>query len=252
MKHRQYGNTILGLVIGVVLGIGAALGVAVYVTKVPIPFLNKTQPGGAQQDEAEMRKNRDWDPNAALASRSSTRAAPAPVSANGGGNGSITAPIGGVSNAASTAPVSGVPGFAAVPADARVAGASTAAAVPASGVADPIGDLLRGRTPNPRSVQPAVVAQAPSTTTASVPAAAADPFVYFIQAGAFRSSGDADSQRAKLALMGIDAAVSEREQAGRAVFRVRAGPFNSKDDADRLKGRLDRGGIESALVRVQR
>ena len=50
----------------------------------------------------------------------------------------------------------------------------------------------------------------------------------------------------------VEAKVSEREQAGRTVYRVRAGPFDVKDDADALKGRLDSGGLEAALVRVQR
>jgi hypothetical protein len=61
--------------------------------------------------------------------------------------------------------------------------------------------------------------------------------MYFVQAGAFRTTDDAEAQRAKLSLMGVEAKVTEREQAGRTVYRVRAGPFNKKDDADRLKDR---------------
>jgi cell division protein FtsN len=76
--------------------------------------------------------------------------------------------------------------------------------------------------------------------------------MYFVQAGAYRTTDDAESQRAKLSLMGVEARVTEREQAGRTVYRVRAGPFNRKDEADRLKERLDSGGLESNLVRVQR
>jgi cell division protein FtsN len=76
--------------------------------------------------------------------------------------------------------------------------------------------------------------------------------MYFVQVGAFRTTEDAEAQRAKLSLMGVEARVTEREQAGRTVYRVRAGPFSKKDDADRLKERLDSGGLESALVRVQR
>ena len=37
---QQRGGTILGFIIGVVVGLAAALVVAVYVTKVPVPFLN--------------------------------------------------------------------------------------------------------------------------------------------------------------------------------------------------------------------
>jgi cell division protein FtsN len=83
-------------------------------------------------------------------------------------------------------------------------------------------------------------------------AATVDPFSYFVQAGAFRTPEDAEAQRAKLSLIGVEAKVTEREQSGRTVFRVRAGPFDSKDAADRVKERIDSGGMESALVRVQR
>ncbi|HEY0885769.1 MAG TPA: SPOR domain-containing protein, partial [Ramlibacter sp.] len=79
-----------------------------------------------------------------------------------------------------------------------------------------------------------------------------DPFFYFVQAGAFRTPEDAEAQRAKLSLMGVDAKVTEREQSGRQVFRVRVGPFDRKEDADRQKERIEAGGFETALVRVQR
>ncbi|MBO9646160.1 MAG: SPOR domain-containing protein, partial [Pseudacidovorax sp.] len=102
--------------------------------------------------------------------------------------------------------------------------------------ADPLGDLARARAGLP----------------ASGGDAASDPFVYFVQAGAFRTSDDAEAQRAKLSLMGVEVRVTEREQAGRPVFRVRAGPYSKKDDADRLKERLDGAGFDAALVRVQR
>ncbi len=75
---------------------------------------------------------------------------------------------------------------------------------------------------------------------------------YFVQAGAFRTQADADAQRAKLAMLGWEARVSEREQNGRPVFRVRVGPFAKRDDAEPLKDKLDGTGVESALVRVQR
>lgn len=63
MKKKQLGGTILGFILGVIVGLGAALAVAVYVTKVPVPFLNKGAARGADQDAAEAQKNKDWDPN---------------------------------------------------------------------------------------------------------------------------------------------------------------------------------------------
>ena len=97
--------------------------------------------------------------------------------------------------------------------------------------ADPLGDLAKAKAAESGS---------------------ADPYDYFVQAGAFRTQADADAQRAKLAMMGWEARVSEREQNGRPVFRVRVGPFAKRDDAAALKDKLDGTGVESALVRVQR
>ena len=79
MKHSQAGSVIVGIIIGVVLGLAAALAVAVYVTKVPVPFLNRGQNRTAEQDAAEVRKNRDWDPNAPLYGKNPAKPlAPAP------------------------------------------------------------------------------------------------------------------------------------------------------------------------------
>ena len=57
---------------------------------------------------------------------------------------------------------------------------------------------------------------------------------------------------AGLAMMGIDAQVSEREQNGRTVYRVRVGPFTQKPLAELTQEQLNVNGVESALVRVQR
>ncbi|MGO4394649.1 SPOR domain-containing protein [Variovorax sp. M-6] len=235
MKKRQSGNIVIGLIVGLVLGLGIALGIAVYVTKVPIPFMTKTQRGGAEQDEAEARKNRDWDPNLPLAGKAGA-AARAPAAA---------APVAPATVAAPTPPAGPVPVVVAPGARGDQTAAPRpprTAPVPAEANAlppsnDPIGDFAKARSG-------AGAAAATGTGT--------DPFMYFVQAGAFRTQEDADAQRAKLSLMGVEARVTEREQAGRTVYRVRAGPFNKKDDADQLKERLDGGGLESALVRVQR
>ena len=73
-----------------------------------------------------------------------------------------------------------------------------------------------------------------------------------MQAGAFRTPEDAEGQRARLSLIGVEARVTEREQAGRTVYRVRVGPFQNKDAADRVKERLAGNGLDAALVRVAR
>jgi cell division protein FtsN len=110
--------------------------------------------------------------------------------------------------------------------------------------ADPLGDLAKARAQGKDG--------ATKDNAAKDGVAAAEPFIYFIQIGAFRTPEDAEAQRAKLSLSAVEAKVSEREQAGRTVFRVRTGPFDKRDEADKAKAKLDGMGLETALVRVQR
>ncbi len=218
-SNKQRGGTLLGIIIGALLGLGAALAVAVYVTKVPVPFMNRGQSHSAENDAAEARKNKDWDPNAALAGKNSIR--PGAVA-------------------------SGAVGTEAPVAAASAAKGSKPAASAAS--ADPLGDLARAKS----EAKPKADPKPDAVAAAAAAAAGVDPFSYFIQAGAFRTPEDAEAQRAKLSLMGFQAKVTEREQSGRTVYRVRLGPFDKKDEADKTKEKLDGNAIETALVRVQR
>lgn len=115
-------------------------------------------------------------------------------------------------------------------------------AQPPAATADPLGDLANAKLK---------AAEAKASAASAASTAAADGFSYFVQAGAFRTQGDADAQRAKLAMLGWEARLSEREQNGRPVFRVRVGPFAKRSDAEQLKQKLDGAGVDSALVRVQ-
>ena len=233
--HKQRGGTLLGVIIGALVGLGAALAVAVYVTKVPVPFLNKSQPRGAESDAQEAQKNKNWDPNAALAGKNPARAV-TPASSPGPAvtDSAVTAPLTAAS-AAKPAAVAAIP----APAPAPVPATPDAPAKPVV-PNDPLGDLAKAKAPTKADAQPAA-------STSGV-----DPFTYFIQVGAFRTPEDADQQRAKLSLMGYQARVTEREQYGRTVYRVRLGPFDKKDEADRTKEKLEGSAIETALVRVQR
>ena len=201
MENNRSG-TILGFIGGVVVGLGVALAVAVYVNKVPVPFLNKGQSRTPEQDAAEAKKNKEWDPNAPLYNKGTPRPVASP-----------TTPA-----AITSAPKP----------DKKTAAGSVKPEVKPAVSADPLGDLARAKI------------------------AAAEPFSYFVQVGAYRVQEDAESQRAKLSLAGVEARVTEREQSGRQVFRVRVGPFDKKDEADKAKEKLEAAGYETALVRVQR
>ena len=213
MKNSQRGGTFLGFIMGLVLGLGLSLAVAIYVTKVPTPFSNKNQPRSSDQDSAESQKNKDWNPNSVFQPK-----APAEVPAAPGTD-------------ATPKPVD-TPSVKA-PNDAVKAEPASRPAV----TADPLGDLAKAKS---------------GLSTPATGSTAGDPFDYVIQVGAFRSNADADAQKAKLALMGLDAKVSERDQGGRTVYRVRLGPYADKAAAEKVRARLEGSGIENTLVRVQR
>lgn len=231
----QQGGTFLGLILGVLLGLVGALVVAVYVTKVPVPFVERVISRPASDDAAEADRNRNWNPNAVLGGKAAKSAAKA------------DAPTDAPSEPA-PAPAPEPAKKAEVPAKATEAAKAPAEApVEPKGKtysSDPLGDLASSK------VQGKTVA---ATTPRDVPApAAAEPFTFFVQVGAFRTPEDAQAQRAKLVLMGLDAKVSEREQNGKTVYRVRLGPYERLSDAEKMKEDLAPSGLETALVRVQR
>ena len=236
MKKQQQGGTILGFILGLVVGLGAALGVAVYVSKVPVPFVDKAGLRGAGQDELEAAKNKNWDPNSPLYGKN-----PAPTNAP-----AASGVVGADSPEPDTAPA--LVGDKDAKATKEVKDSKDAKATKdakdakdakeakeAARAGDPLGDLAKAKTNANASA---------SDNT--------DPFTYFVQAGAFRTQADAEAQRAKLAIQGWEARVSEREQSGRTVFRVRIGPFDKRTDADQIRNKLDALKVESNLVRVQR
>jgi cell division protein FtsN len=212
---RQRGGTFLGIVIGLMLGLGAALAVAIYVTKVPVPFVNKgISKNSAEQDAQEAQKNKNWDPNAPLYGKNPAKSSTA-ATASSTTSVQSPAPAANAASPAASAPK------------------AEATAVKA---ADPLGDL----------------AKAKAAGAAPVASSGIDPFIYFVQAGAFRTVEDAEAQKAKLGMAGFEAKITEREQSGRTVFRVRVGPLDKKDDGEKTKEKIDAAGFESALVRVQR
>ncbi len=219
--NSQRGGTFLGLVIGLMIGLGAALAVALYVTKVPIPFTNKgATKTTAEQDAQENQKNKNWDPNAPLYGKN-----PAKQAASG---------------TVGTTTTASMPAVAAASAPKGAASTPKAAASAPKTSADPIGDLAKAKTTGT------------ATVALNATGGGADPFSYFVQAGAFRTTEDAETQKAKLSMAGFQATVTEREQSGRTVFRVRVGPLDKKEDADKAKEKLDGAGFETAIVRVQR
>jgi cell division protein FtsN len=214
----QRGGFAIGLIVGLLVGLAMALAVALYVTKAPVPFVNKVPQRTPEQDAAEVERNKSWDPNAALATKPSARAA-TPASAPA----TTPPPAQPAAPPTATAPSPQRP--IAIAPDASRTGRDPAAILSGQ----------EGTTPQARSAKPG-----------------ADPFVYFVQVGAFSKPEDAEQQRAKLAMLGYTAKVTEREQSGRLMYRVRLGPFQMRDEAESAQSKLQTGGETAALVRVER
>jgi cell division protein FtsN len=246
--QAQQGGTFLGLVIGVLLGLGISLAVAVYVTKVPIPFVDRGVAGSAEADKAEMARNKNWNPNAAVIT------VEPPKNLAG-----VTLPEG----------VDPPP----IPSDA----VSSDADIPAPAVmADPLGTLalakLDGQSSDAAeasantgtnqsgdagggapSTEPAAVVRAPAPTPAPAQSSESKGVTaYIIQAGAFTDVNDAEAQRAKLAIMGVDVRVSVTEKDGVKYFRVRSGAFRDKASAQATSKRLTQAGVDNTVMTIKR
>lgn len=223
---RQRGGTVLGLIVGLVAGLAVALAVAVYVTKVPVPFLKR---GPAPADTPAT--------STAITPVTPTPSATAGSTANTP-NWDPNSPLYGRQPAPPTtdvrpaAPPPPAAGAGNLPP--AVAGGQPPARAPANAGNDPLGQLAMARSGNK-----------PAETAAAA-------YSYFVQAGAYSSSQDAEAQKAKLSFSGISTRVTQREQSGRAVYRVRSGPYDTQQEAEGVKSRLAQLGVEAALVRVQR
>lgn len=233
-SRHSLGGTLIGFVLGLLVGLGAALAVAVYVTRVPIPFVDRGLSRSAEDDAKEAERNKGWNPNRNIGGVATPGAA-APT-APAGNEGAISVP----------------------PADGR--------ALPPTGNAprDPLGDLVTSRIGQPGAATAPVTAAAKPAATApaaTAPAPAAqgaeagvgpDPMTYYVQAGAFRNADEAEAQRARLAMLGISASIDEREQSGRTLYRVRVGPFAQKALAELTIEQLQVNRVSAVLVPVQR
>ena len=214
----QRGGTLLGLIIGLVIGLAIALAAAMYVTKAPLPFMNRFQqrPSTAGSDAS------NWNPNKDLAG---SGAPPAAVAGNG-----TPQPVG-------SAPLSPK--------------ALESLGQPATGVMKAQGNV-HAPAPAP-AVVPAPVSQLPPPAgpSSAAPRADAGPgLLYIVQIGAYGSRADAEAQRAKVALTGLEAHLDTRTVGNRTLYRVRVGPFPTADQADKAQRTLSDNGIGSAVVKT--
>ena len=183
---RIRGSTLLGFMIGLIAGLSIAVVVAMFVTRAPVPFVNKANRAPERVIEPKSQAEAP-DPNAPLYSKA--RPAQEPASPAPGGTG------------------------------------------PAVAVAPP-------------AAAPSVSPSQPSADGRSD-----DRASYLLQAGAFRSSSDAEAMKAKLALIGFEARILAADVNGQAMYRVRIGPYAQLDAMNRARARLAENGVEASVVR---
>jgi len=76
--------------------------------------------------------------------------------------------------------------------------------------------------------------------------------VYYVQAGSFQNPADADSQKAKLALLGLESSVEPTSLPDKGTwYRVRLGPYTRLEELNRVRQSLAQNGIDASLVRLK-
>jgi cell division protein FtsN len=71
----------------------------------------------------------------------------------------------------------------------------------------------------------------------------------YLQTGSFQNAGDADMQKAKLAMLGAEAAIQQVMLQDKVWYRVRLGPFKKMDEVNAMRSDLAKQGIEANVVK---
>ncbi len=117
---------------------------------------------------------------------------------------------------------------------------------------DPLGAAVAAMAPAAPAAPAPAPAPTPAATPAPAPSAAApveEKVIYFLQAGAFRETTDAENTRAKLALLGFEASISEKANDSGVLHRVRVGPYADAEAMNKARAKLIDSGIDVAIVR---
>jgi cell division protein FtsN len=243
---RQRGSTLTGLIIGLIVGLGIAVAVALTITKGASPFTDKTVKAGRPADPAP---GQALDPNKPMySSREAARVANKEVTQKAASRGAPTA---------DSIDIPARPAPSAPPAPARASAASDdplGAAI--ANLKEPAQPKSEGRADARADARTASVAPAHATPAPAAAAAGAGPgvgdYIYYLQAGAFRDISDAEATRAKLALLGFEAAISDRSSDSGVLHRVRMGPYNQVESMNKARAKLLDSGVDVAIVRNQR
>jgi len=74
---------------------------------------------------------------------------------------------------------------------------------------------------------------------------------YYLQAGSFQNTEDAENLKAKIAMLGMEAYVQSANLSEKGKWhRVRVGPFTKIDDINKARSSLLQSGIKANLIKV--
>ncbi|OGS98266.1 MAG: hypothetical protein A3F73_11660 [Gallionellales bacterium RIFCSPLOWO2_12_FULL_59_22] len=75
---------------------------------------------------------------------------------------------------------------------------------------------------------------------------------YFLQAGSFSNSDDAEKLKARLALLGIESSTQTATIPDRGLWhRVRTGPYKNADEMNHARSLLKQNGVDATPIRAQ-
>jgi len=273
-QSKQSGGTFLGIVLGLIVGLAIAVVVALYITRAPTPFVSKVAPPAASD---VSQNNEQVDPNRVLQGKSPGQpvpqaaqstppnTAPGQTTSQSQSSGMLeepqiveVPPAGSNNNAANNNGVAVAPQPSTgenVTSGTAIARKPQSAGNSGNGAGNGAGNstgnsaaqiLANNQPQKPANAVPTPPAAKPGSTT---PAPGDANTGYFLQVGAYKTSGDAEQQRARLAFQGFESKVTQRDAGGVTYYRVRIGPFTKFDEMNSTRQRLSDAGIDTAVIR---
>ncbi|MFM0335099.1 SPOR domain-containing protein [Paraburkholderia fungorum] len=251
-QSKQTGGTFLGIVLGLIVGLAIAVVVALYITRAPTPFVSKVAPPAASDSGATQPQ---YDPNRPLQGK--TPGQPVPQAAQPAPPN--TAP--GQTNAQTQSGMLEEPQIVEVPPQNGNTNGTAVAPKPAQDNGTTAGTTVPAKKPQASSAPAATASSSAPRSTSSTAAANAKPGSgaapaagdadtgYFLQVGAYKTSADAEQQRARLAFQGFESKVTQRDAGGVTYYRVRIGPFSKFEDMNSSRQRLSDAGVDTAVIR---
>lgn len=193
------------------------------------------------QVKAEQSANLAAKQQAALAAASST------ASTAG------AATIGNPASAAGTAATTAAATNAATTNAANAATAANPAAAHAGNPAASAASATLAHTAGTGTATTATTAPATATVSANIPVPASQlkSGQYLLQAGAFRSTRQADDLKARIAMLGLVGRVETVQTPAGEMHRVRLGPYTTASELEAAKEKLGGSGLPAVAIRVK-